>query len=83
MSLAKNVLETIKENPGIKSTELAIKVAEKSKVNAGEFMEIIDALVSIGEIVEIEYTMPLMEYRIKSIYFPKESNVVLINNSKK
>ena len=83
MSLAKNVLETIKENPGIKSTELAIKVAEKSKVNAGEFMEIIDALVSIGEIVEIEYTMPLMKYRIKSIYFPKESNVVLINNSKK
>lgn len=83
MSLTKNVLETIKENPGIKSTELAIKVAEKSKVNAGEFMEIIDALVSIGEIVEIEYTMPLMKYRIKSIYFPKESNVVLINNSKK
>jgi hypothetical protein len=38
-----------------------------------DFSTIVEKCVSDGEIVELEFTVPSMEYRLKSIYFPKDT----------
>lgn len=36
-----------------------------------DYMFLLAELVSSGEIVELEFILPSMDYRVKSIYFPK------------
>jgi len=39
-------------------------------------------LVSSGEIVELEFILPQMDYRLKSIYFPKGTKLYVNDNDK-
>ena len=66
------VLEIVKENPGIKSAELAVKLTIKKcennlKVEGSEIVKAIDDAAKEGLILEMEYILPSMPYRIKSV----------------
>lgn len=68
------ILKYIEANAGIKSVDLVIKIMEN--INPSEFLytEYTNAVMQLllsGEITELEYTLPHMEWRIKSMYFPK------------
>lgn len=76
-----DVVEIVKENPGIKSTELAAKLTIKKcenslKVEGHEIVKAIDEAVTEGLILEIEYVLPSMPYRIKSVYFPANTKLM-------
>ena len=79
VNLKKIILDIVNNSSGIKNVELALKVLHDTlpvQYDALEFMTILDGLVALGEIVEIEYTLPGYSNRIKSIYFPKGTNIL-------
>lgn len=71
---------------GCKAGEL---VAEMTKwfVEKGDSSEdllfTIDAMVSDGELIEVEYSLPNMSYRLKSFYFPVDTEVRIIAKEKR
>lgn len=74
------IIEIIESNPGIKSVELVAKIATEIKdeiPNGKSISEILDELVENKSIIEVEYILPNINYRIKSIYFPK--GTVILN----
>lgn len=73
MAIREAILESIEDSQGIKRVALVMKVMEKISpfIDNVELMGELDKLVSEGEIEEIEYILPRMNYRVKSIYFPK------------
>jgi len=72
------ILKAINDSQGIKNVELSLKVLSiilPLEFNTDEFHEELSYLVEEGEILEIEYTLPSMDYRIKSFYLPKGTSI--------
>ncbi len=74
IQLKEIILRKVNNSTGIKAVELTLAVM--SEINplifeAKTYISELDELVKNGEILELEYTLPNMDYRIKSIYFPK------------
>ena len=68
------VLEVVNNSTGKKSVSLVLdvmKIMGPVRVDANDLHQAIEKLVQEDEIVELEYTLPSMDYRVKSIYFPK------------
>lgn len=68
---AKIVEDIINSENGIKATELATKVA----IVVDDLPEILNYLMQAKRIVEVEFVLPHMEYRVKSFLLPKNTNV--------
>lgn len=78
------VVMLVTNKPGIKATELVVDVIEymhKNEMQEWDHPEntigTINKLVKTGELVEVEYVLPDMDYRAKSLYFPKGTKVSL------
>ena len=79
------IREIVTEKPGIKGTELITDVLTEMYLKGQGYAEhfapdlepvdAINTLVKQGDIVEIEYCVPVMSYRIKSLYFPKGTEI--------
>jgi hypothetical protein len=73
------ILKNISENPGIKASELVVKmmnyVSEQKLQTNFDFINVIEELIHDGYIIEVQYILPDMDYRIKSMYFPKGTNI--------
>jgi len=66
-------IELVNEKPGIKMVKLVLELTEynfKNKLDA-DVLSTIEKLIEDGEIVELEYILLSMEYRCKSLLFPK------------
>jgi hypothetical protein len=81
------ILTTVTNKPGIKATELVVEVmmllSESGSTlperGSGEgIVNTLNDLVSEQEVVEVEYVLPTMTYRVKSLYFPKGTKVKLV-----
>ncbi len=65
---------TVNSHQGIKGVDLVIQVMghiNPCMFDQELYSRTLEFLVATGEVVELEYTLASMEYRIKSIYFPK------------
>ena len=74
ISLREAIIDTINAHQGIKGVYLVIKVMEvinPVQFSHNDYQEELKILINEKEIVELEYTLPTIAYRIKSIYFPK------------
>lgn len=71
------ISNVVNGNTGIKATELVTNVMvicrERCIVvpDTGSYFQYIDELINEGEIVELEYTLSDSDYRLRSLYFPK------------
>lgn len=68
------ILNMVNVHQGIKGVDLALKVmGEINPVifNIEEYWITLDSLIQSKEIMEVEYILPQLNYRVKSIYFPK------------
>jgi hypothetical protein len=79
------IRKIVNENSGIKNVELVIKVAqslieEDIEFEPRDLIIQIESLVKEGEIVELEFILPDMGYRVKSMYFPKGTKLTPITN---
>jgi len=75
------IIQIVSDKQGCKGvelvTELASQVYMAQKEPSPEFdiPQILSDMADDGEIIEIEYWTPVMEYRVKSFYLPKGSEV--------
>jgi len=86
--IAHHFLDIINDSTGLKITELTTKVTmgihEDTEFNpkptGDEIIETINRLIQMGQIIEIDYTVPSMDWRIKSFLLPKGSKIVSISS---
>jgi predicted phage-related endonuclease len=70
------IITIIEEKPGIKITEL---VAYFSRYKYDFiYIDTLDQMVREGHIIELEYVLPTMDYRVKSMYFPKGTKIKIL-----
>jgi len=81
--IKETIVQIITDSTGIKATELAIKIVEKTipeSITADMITNCIGELVKEHKIHEIAFVLPQMSYRIKSIYFPIGTTFYLDRN---
>lgn len=61
---------------GCKATEVAFRAGKDFSCEEN-VITLLDELVRSGEIQEVEYILPNMDYRIKSFYLPKNTQIKL------
>ena len=70
------ILDLVTSKQGCKATELAVEIATKADI------DLVQTLVTEGRLVEIEYVLPNMPYRIKSFLLPKDTQIRVCNGEK-
>lgn len=80
--LKETIVKVIAEKGPLKATELPVQMEIRLLLRGEEccstdLLEALEELVVAGEIIEVEYALPHMDYRIKSLYFPKGSQIVV------
>jgi hypothetical protein len=74
MTIRDAILNVIESNQGLKGVELALKVMSlvtPNHFNHDNFQTELQKLVNERRIVELTYELSNMDYRTKSMYFPK------------
>jgi hypothetical protein len=78
MTLREGIIGLVSSNQGMKGTDLAVRIlayVEPHLFNKKAFFTELQKLIDEGEIVEIEYCLESMDWRIKSFYLPKGTKV--------
>jgi hypothetical protein len=82
-TLTEQIVNTVKLRAGIKAVDLVLAVMEFTNpvmLVQHEYESALAEAIASGEIIEVDYVLPEMDYRTKSIYFPKgttfEFNIV-------
>jgi len=68
------IIKVVNENSGIKGVELSLRVItiiNPLKFNKNEYLQSLLAVVEDGEILELEFTLSHLDYRVRSIFFPR------------
>lgn len=74
VSMRETILHLVKAYQGMKGVDLSITamgIIGPAHFKSSEFLTTISELVKEGELIEIEFTFPGMEYRMKSFFLPK------------
>lgn len=78
--MKKTILKVVNNSQGVNNVDLALKVMailNPQKFDIDEFSRVLTDLVISGEVLEIEYNLPTMDYRIKSFYLPKGTKIYM------
>lgn len=73
-TLRQTIVEIVQRKPGINGVNLVLDTmtaVNPVRFAEGTYQDTLQSLLDTGEIVEIEYVIPDMSYRVKSLYFPK------------
>lgn len=73
------LIAAVTENQGCKATELVALVADKMGNDFAhyDFMQALREIVDEGDVEEVEYVLPQMDFRIKSFLLPKNTQIFL------
>lgn len=72
-------IEDVLANTPLKGTELMQRLVDYKPSTATQMREAMDVAYEMakqGKILEIEYVLPLMGYRTKSMFFPKGTKII-------
>jgi len=74
--IEQSILSVVQSFQGVKSIDLLVNLChgllnEGYKIDGDEVSGLIDKMVDAGMIIEVEYTLPAMPYRVKSFLLPK------------
>lgn len=72
MSPEEIIIDVVTKLQGCKATEL---VARPEVATLDNVLELLPKLVKEGKLVEVEYDLPTISYRIKSLYFPAGTEI--------
>jgi hypothetical protein len=77
MTELEEFIKIVVEDKGpIKGVDLGLEVVKGNHdMSSRDVTDAINRLVKSEDIVEVEYVLPTMSYRAKSIYFPKGTKV--------
>lgn len=73
------ILKVVRENPGINAVKLIVCNELTAAVCSKEYalLDLINELVEEKSMIEVEYILQEMDYRVKSTYFPAETDICL------
>jgi hypothetical protein len=73
------LIDTVAEVQGCKSMELIGYAAEKmgEEFARHDFMQALQEAIDEGDIEEVEYILPQLDFRIKSFLLPKNTQIFL------
>ena len=78
LSCSDQIIETVISMQGGKATEI---IANLPKIcfndDIVDIVQVIDYLVRTEQLIEVEYVLPQMDYRIKSFLLPANTKVTL------
>jgi len=78
MQLREWIVGYVTRHQGCKAVQLAADaVGEFPSISSHDILESIGHLVKNGELVEVEYNLPEMPYRVKSFLLPKGTNLYI------
>lgn len=81
-TIQERITEIVVVTQGIKGVELGARLAtERLDLTIDQILIAVQDLVDTGELVEIEYNLPEMNYRTKSFYLPKGTEVRCLQNT--
>lgn len=75
-----NTVGEIMDGGPVKATELVTKLTVwfvhlpkdvKGDLKSDAILSTLNEMITKGDLVELDYVLPNMEYRVKSMYFPK------------
>jgi hypothetical protein len=73
------ILAVVNDGP-IKGVDLALEVASKVRdITPDDVHQSIDRLIKEHKILEVEYVLPSMDYRAKSLYFPQGTQIRVLS----
>lgn len=73
------VLTLIQDKAPIKAVDLALEIAKhRHGIGERDITETLERLVSAGLVKEVEYVLPNMAYRVKSMYFPEGTELRIV-----
>jgi len=77
------IVDTVTDVQGCKATELIAHVAGRleEEFPQHDFMRALNELLESGELEEVEYVLPQMDYRTKSFLLPKNTQIFLGSDS--
>jgi DNA-binding HxlR family transcriptional regulator len=75
------VIRIVEDKAPIKAVDLAVEIAtHRHGVAEKDITETLNRLVAAGMIKEVEYVLPKMSYRVKSMYFPEGSSIKVVGS---
>ena len=69
-----SIIDFVSKQPGCTPIELVCGIAFGENF-AVDVPVLLEKLVDEGSLIEVEYVLPTMDYRTKSILFPKNSDI--------
>lgn len=74
------IMSVVEDKAPIKGVDLAVEIAKHQHgVTETDITQSLGRLAAAGLIQEIEYVLPKMSYRVKSIYFPEGTKLKVIS----
>lgn len=81
-ALEKFIIQAVDDDPGIKGTKLVTEATAYACLNCpklkDQVLDTINNLIAKRKLIEVEYSIPPEDYRVKSIYFPGRSTVAVL-----
>lgn len=80
--LKQAIVEEVNQLRSCKTIELVTALVESLSEWCGEhdLLDVIDEMIISGQLVEVQYVLPDMDYRVKSILFPGGTEIVRKEN---
>lgn len=72
-AIERTIVAVVIAKQGCKSTELATELAPE--ITAGPLTKAVERLRDSGALIEIEYVLPSMPWRVKSFLLPGDTNL--------
>lgn len=74
MTIKDVINKVVNDHQGINTIDHALEVSRQVS-EMDDFEKSLMELIEEGEIVELEYTLPSMDYRVKNLYLPKNTMI--------
>lgn len=81
--IKEKIIELVKNNCPIKAVELALETSvwvheNKMKLETKDYYEYLSELQNSGDIIEVSYVLSDSDYKERSIYFPKGTQIEVL-----
>lgn len=78
--LNSKITEFVGKHPGCTAIEMVVGVGFGENFTL-DIPVMLETLINEGSLIEVEYVMPRMEYRVKTLLFPKGTNIVVAKDA--
>jgi len=77
------IIDLIERRQGMKGVDFALEIGRVfPDIDGKKVLDTLTKMAEAGDIIEVEYILPSMKYRVKSFYLPKDTELRIGKNVK-